>query len=829
MKQIIVIIFILFAVSTNANSTKVTDTLEQWRGKFYNLEIQTISSGSKWVVARKNYQNNRDTVMVLSSGKAKNPLGTLEKMGEFSFVGNHTLLASGNDRAVLWDLEKDMKTKYENVRLSGNLNNDKGYFLIDQERNCRIYNSRRQLLYTFNHIKYIKRNIDGTQTFLIREYGEGNEIIGIGDLKQSVFYKTSNILKSVELSPSGKKLLVTEYCAKSEKQLITLIDTKNRDIENAEIPDIKQNDFIKFTEIQNGKSFIITLITHKALTSNEVDIWYGNDHNLEAKIEGKISYKHWLWNSDLKTLKNIPTNSFSTIVSLDSPRYYLAFNENELHNYTTQFPLINAFLYDMEEDSYQNIDIMKSEISVSYSGKYIIYKDRSENWILFETKTAKKQVIGKNDIQQPVFSYDNRYVFFESKSDLKKYTVKNGQLETLNIAPGAEVKIQNKHKRTVYQQAGFDFSVTCIKNGKPLLISTTDAENRKTFLLVKDNIIQRIVGPVDYNIKMHINPRSENSYCYVMENLNVPPRLVCRDLQQKDSTIIFKSNVHDNDALKLKKDIISYKNTDGNLLKGILYYPSHYDIRKKYPMIVHLYEIQNKGSNQYLSPLNTFPVAFNIRLMLEKGYFVFLPDVVSDSSGVGLAALHCVNSAMDVVQNNKNVDMSKVGLIGHSFGGYLTNFIATHSNRFATYISGAGASDVVRMYFSYNYTSGNPFYWQFESGQYPMKGSFADNKDLYLVNSPIQYVENVSAPILLWAGKEDKRIDSDQVLEFYVGLRKNNKSVIALFYPKQPHVFKRGSTEEKDLSTKINEWFDYFLMNKQNIDWINIQMKKDAL
>lgn len=160
---------------------------------------------------------------------------------------------------------------------------------------------------------------------------------------------------------------------------------KNRNIETFEIPDIQSKDFITFTEIQDGGSYVVTSITQQALKSDDVDIWYGNDRNLEAKIEGKISYKHWLWNADLNTLKKIPSHSFSTIVSLDNPRYYIAFNGDELHNYSTQFPYVYAFLYDMEKDSYQKIDIMKPEISVSPSGKYFIYKDSSDNWILFHT------------------------------------------------------------------------------------------------------------------------------------------------------------------------------------------------------------------------------------------------------------------------------------------------------------------------------------------------------------------------------------------------------------------------------------------------------------
>ncbi len=65
--------------------------------------------------------------------------------------------------------------------------------------------------------------------------------------------------------------------------------------------------------------------------------------------------------------------------------------------------------------------------------------------------------------------------------------------------------------------------------------------------------------------------------------------------------------------------------------------------------------------------------------------------------------MESIDKALDKLLMNRNINSSKVGLIGHSFGGYLTNFIATHSNRFATYISGSGVSDIISSYFSYNY------------------------------------------------------------------------------------------------------------------------------
>ncbi|MCS3533053.1 dipeptidyl aminopeptidase/acylaminoacyl peptidase [Chryseobacterium sp. JUb7] len=60
-------------------------------------------------------------------------------------------------------------------------------------------------------------------------------------------------------------------------------------------------------------------------------------------------------------------------------------------------------------------------------------------------------------------------------------------------------------------------------------------------------------------------------------------------------------------------------------------------------------------------------------------------------------------------------------------------------------------------------------------------------------------------------------------MEFFIGLKRNKKEVVALFYPNQAHVLTTGSKAEEDLAQKIMDWWDYFLKGKQNIPWIERQ------
>ena len=77
----------------------------------------------------------------------------------------------------------------------------------------------------------------------------------------------------------------------------------------------------------------------------------------------------------------------------------------------------------------------------------------------------------------------------------------------------------------------------------------------------------------------------------------------------------------------------------------------------------------------------------------------------------------------------------------------------------------------------------------------------------------------VNVPILLWAGMKDQNIYWEQTMEFYLGLQRNKKNVVALFYPYQAHGF-QALGAKIDIYTKISDWFDHYLKDEKPADWI---------
>jgi dipeptidyl aminopeptidase/acylaminoacyl peptidase len=165
--------------------------------------------------------------------------------------------------------------------------------------------------------------------------------------------------------------------------------------------------------------------------------------------------------------------------------------------------------------------------------------------------------------------------------------------------------------------------------------------------------------------------------------------------------------------------------------------------------------------------------------------------------------------------------------MGHSFGGYEVNCITTNSNMFAAAVSGAGVSDNIRAYLTVNSEFNNAEICRFENQQYRMNGSFYEDKESYLRNSPVFNADKVNTPILIWTGKNDNNVKPEQSTAFFLALRRLNKKSIMLQYPNEGHTLLSLNAQE-DLNSKVMKWFDYYLKGEYPKEWITSSDEKKS-
>lgn len=828
MKRIIWLLLLLDIGSWyTAQNTK--DTLQNWIAGFSRLANPISSEDGRWIAVRKRYDLTQDTLLIVDTQKPNVPLGTVAFGGEATFIKGDGILVFGQGKAEFRNLKTGIRKNYNQVKIACPLAISGRYAVLDQEANLSVYTTGNKRLQYITGVQEFPVTDAEKKLYTYRQNSGQYEIIDLSGSESKVLRTTRNTIKKMELSPSGKYLMVQETEKESNKSLSVFINTLNGKVEILPLVSTEKDDYCKIVEIQEGKAFLISLYSPRKPENKLVDIWYGTDENLKTRKTGITKNRYWLWRLEGNTMQELLTDKYQVITALNSERYFLAFNPTKGHDYLNYEPqLKDVQIYDIQLNSYRKIDDLKgveygsSEIICSYDGKYLLGSEDGKKWTFFEIGSLRKSLIDSPHLQNPVFTTDGRYIFFESPNDLWRYEIETKKLTALKIAPGKATKIMNTDISKIVEK--WNFSVNTIDLKRPLLIEALDQSKTTTSYFVWKQAKQKeIVPPTENFVRNIVYDDAFANFFILEENYNIPPKLFLITNGRKKKQLIPAESKTDKDVLNIKQDIIHYTTNDGLTLKGLLYYPVNFNPAKKYPMVVHIYQIQNGKSNQYFTPSYTNGNELDIRTLLEKGYFVLLPDTVVEASGPGLSALDCVNKALDAVSNNPCIDVRKVGLIGHSFGGYETNFIATHSNRFATYISGAGISDIIRSYFSYNYHFTGPYFWQYETGQFGMNVSFEKNKELYFGNNPISNLEKVNAPILLWTGKQDENVPWDQTMEFFMGLRRHNKRVVALFYPNGRHALSAGSDEKKDLHRKVLEWWDYFLKNKKDIPWIDNQ------
>lgn len=309
-------------------------------------------------------------------------------------------------------------------------------------------------------------------------------------------------------------------------------------------------------------------------------------------------------------------------------------------------------------------------------------------------------------------------------------------------------------------------------------------------------------------------------YSYLEEDFDSPPSLQVIKSGEKEGRVLFASNPQHDDYLWGRSEHVEYADSKGNQLKGVLFYPAGYDASKSYPMVVRIYERQNHSLHTYTNPTLHNASGFNKTLYTANGYFVFCPDILYEVGNPGFSAADCVTAGTKAtLATVPSIDPDSIGLVGHSFGGYETNFIVTQTDMFKTAVSGSGISDLTSFYLSMGWNYGITDIWRFESEQFRMGKRLFENFEGYSANSPIRHAASVNTPLLSYTGDKDYQVSSSQSMEFFVALRRLKKQHIMLVYPDEGHVL-LNKRNQKDLTVKMLQWFDYYLKGTAKPSWL---------
>ncbi|HMV85384.1 MAG TPA: prolyl oligopeptidase family serine peptidase [Blastocatellia bacterium] len=261
--------------------------------------------------------------------------------------------------------------------------------------------------------------------------------------------------------------------------------------------------------------------------------------------------------------------------------------------------------------------------------------------------------------------------------------------------------------------------------------------------------------------------------------------------------------------------LIDYTSAKGDKLQGALFLPANYEPGKSYPTIVYIYEKLSQGLNNYTMPTYN---GFNKSVYTSNGYAVLMPDIVYKVNDPGMSAVWCVLPALEAAIKTGVVDKARVGIQGHSWGGYQTSFLVTQTDAFAAAVAGAPLTEMITMYNSIYWNSGGGNMAIFESSQGRFTGSPLDVPEAYQRNSPITHAKNVKTPLVILHNDKDGAVDFTQGIFYYNTLRRLQKPVVMLQYKGENHGL-RVPANMKDYTVRMKEFFDHHLKGKPAPKW----------
>jgi dipeptidyl aminopeptidase/acylaminoacyl peptidase len=248
-------------------------------------------------------------------------------------------------------------------------------------------------------------------------------------------------------------------------------------------------------------------------------------------------------------------------------------------------------------------------------------------------------------------------------------------------------------------------------------------------------------------------------------------------------------------------EIVKWKSPDGMDIEGVLTKPVGYEAGKKYPLLLNPHGGPTGAS---LSTWNS-----TAQVLAANGYFVLQPNFRgSTGRGEKFAAANkntwgkgdyedCM-TGVDLAIARGWADPDRLGAFGWSYGGYMTFWILTQTDRFKAVSPGAGLTNIYSMY-SQNDIQ-RYLRWFFGDG------SPWDNTDLYWDRSPMKYVRNVKTPTMILHGQQDTRVPIAQAQEFYRALVERGVPVEFVVFPREGH----GFTEPRHQVDRLRRYLSFF-------------------
>jgi dipeptidyl aminopeptidase/acylaminoacyl peptidase len=469
--------------------------------------------------------------------------------------------------------------------------------------------------------------------------------------------------------------------------------------------------------------------------------------------------------------------------------------------------MAHLWLFNIEKKEEKRItegDFTVSDPQWSPDGTQITYTTRptpkaddvglSDVWVMnIATKEKKKLEDTPAPSDNARWSPDGKWIAYTGSKDVND-GVETTYLYVIPATGGAPKQLSAK----------FDLNVgspVWSRDGKSLYFSSNILQSNEIFSADAETGTVTQVSKTGSSINLTEISRDGNTVVGTTSQPNRPAEVYKSTRQFAQPTPLTSHNRWFSDYALAETEIVKWKSKDGMEIEGLLTKPVGYTEGSKVPLLL------NPHGGPTGASINSFNGA--VQVLAANGFAVLQPNF-RGSTGKGLAFAQANKNTwgkgdyedcmtgVDAMIARGLADQDRLGAFGWSYGGYMTFWILTQTDRFKAVSPGAGLTNIYSMY---SQNDIQRYLRWFYSDKAPW-----DAYDLYWDRSPMKYVNNVKTPTMIMHGQVDIRVPLAQAQEFYMALKERKVPVEFVVYPREGH----GFTEPRHQMDRVQRYVKFF-------------------
>lgn len=468
---------------------------------------------------------------------------------------------------------------------------------------------------------------------------------------------------------------------------------------------------------------------------------------------------------------------------------------------------------------------------VSPQAKYAYwYNERDTLWQAFEMRTGDLRRLTNNrvhpfydelndspdypdDYGMAAWTEDDRYILIYDRYDIWQIDPE-GKEAPVNLTNGRDARL-------VYRYIALDREERFIRKGQRMLLHVFNEKDKSsgyahmTWGESKPSILA--MEPLQYTRGVR-KAKEADRVVFTKENFQTFPDLLYSDLTFQKPKRVSNANPRQSQYAWGSIELYEWTALDGQRLQGLLVKPAGFDPKRQYPMLVNFYERNSDRLHDHPAP---YPhrSTINYAYYASRGYIIFNPDI---PYRIGYPGESCLNSVVPGVTSlieKGFIDKDRIGVQGHSWGGYQVAYLLTKTDIFKCAESGAPVVNMFSAYGGIRWETGLSRMFQYEHSQSRIGGTPWEYPLRYQENSPLFSMDKVNTPVLIMSNDHDGHVPWYQGIEYFTALRRLGKPSWLLNYNGEPH-WPLKLQNRMDFQTRMSQFFDYYLKDAPKPMWM---------